>query len=68
MKISVSLSDEDVKFLDERPGGNRSAVIQQAIALLRERELMTEYELAAQEWAGTEDARLWENVTQDGLA
>ena len=68
MKISVSLPDEDVQFLDERAGGNRSAVIHQAIVLFRERELATEYEMAARDWTGSEDATLWENVTDDGLS
>jgi Arc/MetJ-type ribon-helix-helix transcriptional regulator len=68
MKISVSLPDEDVQFLDERAAGNRSAIIHQAIVLFRERELTTEYEMAARDWVGSEDATLWENVTDDGLS
>lgn len=52
MKLSVSLSREDVEFLDEyaRTAGvrSRSAVIQRAVRLLRTSELGPAY---AEAWA-----------------
>ena len=46
MKLSVSLSDDDVRLLDQlatERGSSRSAVLQQAVALLRDRQLGTDY-------------------------
>jgi Arc/MetJ-type ribon-helix-helix transcriptional regulator len=70
-KVSVSLPDDDVAFLDEycaRAGSaSRSAVVHQAIALLRTAALEEEYVEAFREWEGSEDARLWEATVADGL-
>jgi Arc/MetJ-type ribon-helix-helix transcriptional regulator len=66
MKISVSLPDEDVKFLDEQ-GVNRSAALHEAVALLRERQLADQYAEAFSEWADSPDAELWDAATADGL-
>lgn len=71
MKVSVSLPPKDLDFVDryrEPKARTRSAVIQQAIALLREAELEAQYDQAFAEWEGTEDAKLWDSVTGDGLA
>jgi Arc/MetJ-type ribon-helix-helix transcriptional regulator len=71
MKLSVSLSDEDVEVLDtyvERAGlPSRSAGVQRAIRMLRYPALEDDYGEAWAEWsaAGEEDA--WDNVTGDGL-
>lgn len=71
MKLSVSLSDDDVEVLDtyvERAGlPSRSAGVQRAIRMLRYPALEDDYSNAWAEWsdAGEEDA--WENVTGDGL-
>ena len=69
MKVSVSLSDDDVQFLDacaaER-GTSRSAVLQQAVALLRGRQLGAAYADAWQEWSGG-DGGAWDATTGDGL-
>jgi Arc/MetJ-type ribon-helix-helix transcriptional regulator len=69
MKVSVSLSTEDVEFLDAyaqtRGYGSRSAVLQQAVSLLRSLQLGAAYESAWAEWAGG-DASLWEVTTADG--
>jgi Arc/MetJ-type ribon-helix-helix transcriptional regulator len=66
MKISVSLPDEDVRFLDEQ-GVNRSAVLHEAVALLRERKLADQYAEAFSEWRDSPDAELWDAATADGL-
>jgi Arc/MetJ-type ribon-helix-helix transcriptional regulator len=71
VKLSVSLSDEDVEFLDAyaRTQGiaSRSAVVQRAIRLLRSHELGPEYEAAFSEWEQTGDAALWNATAADGL-
>ncbi|GAA2882253.1 hypothetical protein Acy02nite_78500 [Actinoplanes cyaneus] len=66
MKISVSLPDEDVRFLDEQ-GTNRSATLHEAVALLRDRQLAEQYAEAFTEWNGSADADLWDATTNDGL-
>jgi Arc/MetJ-type ribon-helix-helix transcriptional regulator len=67
MKISVSLPEEDVTFLDSYTASSRSAAIHEAINLLRQEGLKKEYEAAFEEWDGTEDARLWDNTVADGI-
>ncbi|MZD08221.1 antitoxin [Streptomyces sp. SID5785] len=72
MKISVSLPQEDVAFVDEyvtgRAADSRSAVIQTAIQLLRESVLESEYLEAWDEWYESEDAALWDRAAGDGIA
>lgn len=71
MKISVSLPEEDVSFLDSyaESGGSpsRSAVLHEAIALLRTATLMKDYAQAFDEWVGTGEAAVWDVVASDGL-
>jgi Arc/MetJ-type ribon-helix-helix transcriptional regulator len=71
MKVSVSLPDDDVQFLDryarEQGFDSRSAVLHKAVRLLRAAELGGDYEDAWREWANTDDAQLWEAVASDGL-
>ncbi len=71
MKLSVSLSDEDVAYLDayarERGMVSRSAALQRAVRLLREAELGDSYEQAWEEWAETADAKAWDAVAADGV-
>jgi Arc/MetJ-type ribon-helix-helix transcriptional regulator len=67
MKISVSLPDEDVRFLDEQ-GANRSATLHEAVTLLRDRQLADQYAEAFGEWDNSPDADLWDTATSDGLA
>lgn len=71
MKLSVSLPDEDLAFLDEymeKVGiPSRSAAVQKAIRLLRTAELAEAYEAAFEEWHGSEDAALWESTVGDGI-
>jgi Arc/MetJ-type ribon-helix-helix transcriptional regulator len=70
MKLSVSLSEKDVRFLDEyaeRLGiGSRSAVIQRAVRLLQASELGPAYEAAWEEWASGDKAA-WEATAADGV-
>ena len=71
MKLSVSVSDEDVEFIDryasEHDVGSRSGVVQRAVALLRAAELGDDYVAAWDEWA-VSDAEVWEPSTGDGLS
>lgn len=67
MKISVSLPEEDIAFLDGYTAESRSAAIHEAIRLLRQEGLRREYEDAFAEWDGSEDARLWDHVAADGI-
>jgi Arc/MetJ-type ribon-helix-helix transcriptional regulator len=68
MKVSVSLPPEDINFLDEyvqrRGTPSRSAVLHQAIDLLRRSELEVEYAAA---WAESGDDDAWDNAASDGL-
>jgi len=70
MKISVSLPDDDVRFLDsytEMKGfTSRSATLHRAIRLLRASELGSDYAAAWSEW-NTEEEVLWDSTTNDGL-
>jgi Arc/MetJ-type ribon-helix-helix transcriptional regulator len=72
MKVSVSLPDEDVEFLDayaQTQGfTSRSAVVHKAVRLLRASELGAAYEDAWQEWTTSGDEELWQAATSDGLA
>ena len=71
MKISVSLPEEDVAFLDayaqEAEGSSRSAAVHDAIAMLRTAHLMTDYAQAFAEWIDSGEAAVWDAVVADGL-
>jgi Arc/MetJ-type ribon-helix-helix transcriptional regulator len=71
MKVSVSLPQEDVDFLDQyaKKEGyeSRSAVLQKAVRLLRASGLGAAYEDAWREWAASGDEELWESSSADGL-
>ncbi|MGI5468788.1 ribbon-helix-helix domain-containing protein [Streptomyces sp. CA-132043] len=71
MKISVSLPQEDVAFVDEyasrTDAESRSAVIHAAIELLRATELEADYEAAFAEWDASDDAAFWDRFAGDGL-
>ena len=72
MKVSVSLPDEDVEFLDtyaERECfAARSAVLHKAVRLLPASELGAAYEDAWTEWEAADDGTLWEATAADGQA
>lgn len=71
MKLSVSLSEEDVAALDDyaRTAGlrSRSAALQQAIRLLRHADLEQDYVAAWDEWDASGERAAWERVTGHGL-
>lgn len=71
MKLSVSLSDDDVALLDayvRRAGlASRSAAVQHAIRMLRYPALEQDYSAAWDEWSATAEGSAWEPVTADGL-
>ena len=72
MKVSVSLPDADVEYLDAyaRSQGldSRSAALQKAVRLLRASELGAAYEDAWTSWAESDDADLWAVASADGIA
>ena len=71
MKVSVSLPDEDLAFLDEyaRTTGleSRSAAVQKAVRLLRAADLAAEYAAAWEAFDETGDAALWDTTVGDGI-
>lgn len=70
MKISMSLPEEDVAFLDayasEKGLSSRSAALHKAVGLLRATGLSGAYEGAWAEWSNS-DQELWEPTAKDGL-
>ena len=71
MKLSVSLPDEDVEFLDryaaDRGIASRSAAVQKAVRLLRASELGPAYEQAWQDWSDDPDNAAWDSTAADGV-
>jgi Arc/MetJ-type ribon-helix-helix transcriptional regulator len=71
MKLSVSLPDEDVEFLDQyataRGIASRSAAVHRAVRLLRATELGSAYEEAWSDWADSGENDLWDVTVDDGL-
>ena len=70
MKVSISLPEEDVDFLDSYASDHglvsRSAAVHKAVRLLRAAGLGAAYEEAWSEWAGS-DEETWSSATGDGL-
>ncbi len=70
MKLSVSLPDEDVQFLDEYARAHersRSGAVREAINTLRQGGLADAYEQAWEEWDASGEGELWEQPVGDGL-
>ena len=71
MKVSVSLPDEDVQFLDEYAAahgvGSRSAAVHKAVRLLRASGLGAAYEAAWSDWDTSDESDLWDSALADGL-
>ena len=70
MKLSVSLPDDDVEYLNayaEAHSLSRSAAVRHAIGKLRAGELSLAYAQAWEEWTSTDDADRWDAVVGDGL-
>jgi Arc/MetJ-type ribon-helix-helix transcriptional regulator len=72
MKLSVSLPDEDVEFLDQYTAdhgmSSRSAAVHQAVRLLRAAGLGAAYEDAWSDWTTSEEGELWEATAGDGVS
>jgi Arc/MetJ-type ribon-helix-helix transcriptional regulator len=71
MKVSISLPDDDVAFLDAYASENgldsRSGAVRKAVRALRDVALEAAYTEAFAEWEGSEDASLVEATVADGL-
>lgn len=71
MKVSVSLPNEDVEFLDayaQAQGlASRSAALHKAVRLLRGVELVPAYEDAFASWDVSEDAADWDATASDNI-
>ena len=71
MKLSISLSNEDVAVLDEfaRTAGlpSRSAAVQHAVRMLRLPDLEQDYEAAWEEWEASGDEAAWSVSVADGV-
>ena len=71
MKVSLSIPEEDVEFLDayakNHGQSSRSAAVQHAIRTLRASELAGDYEAAFAEWIAGDDADAWDTTVSDGL-
>lgn len=71
MKLSVSLTDDDVAILDAyvRTKGlpSRSAALSKAVRMLRLPDLEGDYASAWAEWAASGEAASWEATTADGV-
>ena len=71
MKVSISLSNDDLATLDEyaRSAGlpSRSAAVQYAIRLLRHPDLDQDYAAAWDEWTASGGETEWEATVADGL-
>lgn len=72
MKLSVSLSEDDVATLDRYAHAtglkSRSAAIQRAIRLLEDPELEQDYAAAWSEWEASGEGAVWEATAGHGLA
>lgn len=71
MKLSLSIPDEDVEFLDQyahsHGATSRSAAVQHAIRTLRATELAGDYQAAFEEWTDGEEDQVWDSTAGDGL-
>jgi Arc/MetJ-type ribon-helix-helix transcriptional regulator len=71
MKVSISLPDEDVRFLDTYAKENgiesRSAAIHTAVRALQDTQLEAAYVEAFADWEGSEDEAFWDGMVADGL-
>ena len=69
MKVSVSVPDEDIEFLDNYVKthriASRSAAVQRAIRLLRASELTNAYAAAFTEWDDDPSTEAWDAATAD---
>jgi putative addiction module CopG family antidote len=71
MKLSVSLPEADVAFLDSETSSgrfeSRSAAIHAAVRYLHDRQYTDSYAAAWDEWDESGDSQVWEAVAGDGI-
>ena len=71
VKLSVSLSEEDVAALDRYAQSSglksRSAAVQHAIRLLGDPAMEQDYAAAWEEWRSSGEGAAWEVTVGDGL-
>lgn len=71
MKLSVSLSDEDIAVLDayvkKAALSSRSAGLQRAVQMLRYPALEDDYAEAWAQWSAEEHSAAWDSVVGDGV-
>jgi Arc/MetJ-type ribon-helix-helix transcriptional regulator len=71
MKLSVSLPDDTVEFLDEQTRSgvypSRSAALNAAVTVLRQASMTDSYAAAWGEWEDSGEDAVWESVLADGL-
>jgi putative addiction module CopG family antidote len=71
-KVSLSLDEHDVAFLDRETADgrfpSRSAAVQEAVRLLRESRLADAYAEAFGEWSESGEQDAWSAADLDGIA
>ena len=67
VKLSISLPDEDVEYLDALDAPSRSAAVHQAIVRARQASLEADYSEAFKEWHESSNARAWDSHNPDGI-
>lgn len=72
MKLSVSLPNESVEFLDAQTSAgvypSRSAALHAAVVVLRQTAMRDSYAEAWDEWEESGEDEIWQTVLADGLA
>jgi Arc/MetJ-type ribon-helix-helix transcriptional regulator len=72
MKLSISLTEDDVALLDQYAESvglpSRSAAVHHAIHLLRQADLEDDYVAAWQDWDSSGENAAWQGAGGDGLA
>ncbi len=70
-KVSITLRPDLMRFLETYQTQNRlesrSAVIHQALEMLRSETLAAEYREASQAWDASPDSEIWDRSAGDGL-
>ncbi len=71
MKVSISLPEDDIEFLDSYAQAqgipSRSAAMHKAVGLLRAAQLGSAYADAWEAWTASGEADAWDTVIDDGL-
>jgi Arc/MetJ-type ribon-helix-helix transcriptional regulator len=71
MKVSVSITEDDVVYLESQIASGRfatrSAAMHAAIKLMRTRDLEAQYAAAAHDWRESGDGAAWDAANADGL-